>query len=320
MKDKESRQRICVFTVHIHIYWCFALRQTKRSVELTLRRHLILMNEKRSRQQLSPSSPDINSQSKKQHCANMPADMSINQLYEFLTQKFEGLEQQFDSKIENLATKQDLKQYADEVQALKQSNQNIEATLTEMKEERDQFRRKIEQMDRIMRNKNIVIKGLKFNGNINNAVKEFLATKMQISANIEIDSVQRIANKNNDESTVLVKFSKEEHVHLVFANIKKLAGSNVSIDRDYSIETRRQMQMLLGARRIIKSKLVDRCDKSIKVKVIGNRMFINGQHFFINEGQLRCEGEMGFVKLNLIFKAKFDKDSFTTFDRNGMGH
>lgn len=138
----------------------------------------------------------------------MSSDMSMNELYELLTKKFEGLEQKLDSKIENLATKQDLKRYSDEVQELKKSNQNIEASMAVMQEERNDFRKRLEQMDRVLRCRNVVIKGIQHNGNINNAVKQLLTSKWQIQTEVAVDDIRIISNKNNKEAMVLVKFTK----------------------------------------------------------------------------------------------------------------
>lgn len=104
----------------------------------------------------------------------------------------------------------------------------------------------------------------------------------------------------------------------MFAKVNILAGSNVYIERDYSLETRKKMRLLLSIRRIIRSKLVDNNDKAIRIKVMGNRMDINRHQFSVADGQLMCGNEMGVVKLNSIFKADFDENSFIHLNRSGV--
>lgn len=53
----------------------------------------------------------------------MPAEMSMRELVEVLTE----------TKIENLATKADLKMYAEDVQSLKEFNETIKVTLEDLK-------------------------------------------------------------------------------------------------------------------------------------------------------------------------------------------
>lgn len=271
------------------------------------------MNEKRSRQELSPaSSPESAIITKKQNIGNMPADMSVKELSEMLAAKIDGLEVKLDGKIENLATKDDLRMFADEVQNLKESNETIKATLVELKADRDGYKTKFEQIERMIRRKNVIIKRCNLNGNVREAVNQLFNSKMQIQ--VDIDEVQVIGHRNGTANTVLVKFVREESVNRVFSEIRKLAGSGVIIERDYSEDVRKRMDMLLKVRKVVKSKLVEKRDKDKMIKVIGDRMMIENQRFHWQDGQLWCGTQLGYAKLNSIFKCQFNEFSFNLVD------
>lgn len=138
------------------------------------------MSEKRNRQQLSPSSPNSEAISKKQHCtimATQAADFTIKQLFDSLSLKIDGLDAKLDNKIQNLATKEDLLHYADDVQVIKESNEAIKSTLEELKMDREMYRKKFEHLDQASRAKNIIIKGITSGTNIYTTVNDLFAKK-----------------------------------------------------------------------------------------------------------------------------------------------
>lgn len=272
------------------------------------------MNDKRGRQLLSPPSPGTESIHKKQNCGKMPADMSVRELSEMLSAKIDGLELKMDRKIENLATKQDLKMFAEDVQMLKDSNEAIKVTLAELTSERDDYRQKFEQMDRNMRRKNIIIKGLIYNGNVNNAVKDLFASKMKIDEPIDVDEARLIGRKTGQHSVILVRLMREETIRRIFSNIKNLVGAGIIIERDFTADMRQRMGFLLKVKRVIRSKLVEKRDKEKVIKVFGDRLVIDKQQFNWHDGNLWCGTKLGFNQLNSIFTCKFDEFSFNCLD------
>lgn len=282
------------------------------------------MSDKRNRNHLSPTSPE-EKVVKRQNClTSMPADMSVKELADMLTKKIDCLETNIEAKInkkmENLATKSDLQQYADEVKLLRDSNEIVKATLEDIKKEKVQLHKHIELMDRQIRSKNIIVKGTVDGNNTLQSIQNLLLQTMKINDEIEIDETKVIKKYEDGTSIVLVKFVREQSIRKVFSNIKQLAGTKWRIERDYTNATREQMNKLLVARKHIKSLLVDGNDKKIGIIVIGNRMTIRGSSFYFNnEGKLWCENKPAYVKLNSIFVYNnFNEETFDNlvYDRS----
>lgn len=273
------------------------------------------MSEKRNWQQLTPPSPQSESISKKPNRNMTSADLSVKQLTELLLTKMEGLDAKFDNKIQNLATKDDLRQYAIDVQNIKESNEAIKVTLAELKTDRDTYRRKFDQLDQLMRNKNIIIKGVHANNNLSKSIKDLFAQQMNIKTEMDIDVLKIINSKNN---ILLVKFTKEDSVAQIFRNIKNLAGTGIIIERDYPLEIRMKTKKLLKIRKMIKTNLTDRQDKAIVIKVFGDRMFINNHQFQWNDCKLWYGAVPAIIKLNTIFKYQFDDSFFNEIDYDEM--
>lgn len=242
----------------------------------------------------------------------MPADMSVKDMFQMIAAKIDGFEDKLNCKFEGLATKEDLQKYSEDVKHLQKSNEVISATLEELKSDRDEYKRKFEQMERLMRSKNIIIKRYKYTGNVWEAVKQLLNNRMQIQA--EIDEVKVIGQTAGKAGIIMVKFRRDESVSKVFGAIRKLTGTGVIIERDFSEATRKKIEALLKVKKYIKTMLMEKKDKEKAIKVIGDNMMIEQHRFQWHDGKLWCGTEMGYLKLNEIFKCKFDELSFNFTD------
>lgn len=276
------------------------------------------MTDKRTFEQLSPPSPEIVC-SKKKNYNNTTTNMSMKEFQDFISLKIDALSNKIDEKVENLATKQDLKIFSEDIESLKLNNEEIMITLKNLGEDRDSFKKKFEQIDREMRRKNVIIRGVNFNrNNLYEELRNFFTNKMGINDQMEINELKVLKGRGQSAETVLIQFAKTESVVKIFQNIRKLTGNNLSIERDYSAEIRKKMSKLLKIKKFFKKNLADKKDKEKIIKVFGDRMVIEKSNFFWENGQLWCENELGYIKLNSIFAYQCNENSFDFVDEEDM--
>lgn len=245
--------------------------------------------------------------------------MAMKELQDFLSSKIDALSNKLDEKIENLATKQDLKIFSEDIESLKVNNEEIMATLNKLKDDRDTFKKKFDQIDREMRRKNVIIRGVKFNrNNLYEEVRNFFTLKMGLNDEMDINELKVLKGKGQRAEVVLVQFMRAESVTQIFQNIRKLTENGLSIERDYSPDIRKKMAKLLKIKKFLKNNFTAKKDKEKVIKVFGDRMNIEKSQFFWENGQLICENELGYIKLNSIFAYQCNENSFDFVDDEEM--
>lgn len=168
-----------------------------------------------------------------------------------------------DAKLECVVKKEDLVPISTEIQQLRNENNRLQKELQVVKS-------RLEIVDKASRRNNIVVSGFKssFVPEILNEFKEICATTLKVSVNIV--EARRIAS---GKSLLLVLNSPLE-VNDIIAVRRRLAGTNIYIDKDFTAEERSNRYFL---RQIGKS--VKKADKHAKVRQGDHRVFINDKPF-----------------------------------------
>lgn len=282
------------------------------------------MSEKRSRNQLSPQEnkePESKSQKFKmgEHEAIRQMFNDINSKMDYMHKSFDEKMQTlvtgFDEKMQTLVTRQDIQAYHEEVNMVKVDTSEIKKTLTDIRKEMVEDKKKIQFMERTLREKNIIVKGPFSLGNKSQEIRDLFSNKLKISMELEIDEIIEIGKKGDKFAMVLVQFLRRSSVQVVFDRTKLLAGTEWRIERDYSPEVRKQMKSLLKIKKAIVENIVAPNDKKIRIKVNGEQMKISNNKFYLRDNYLMCGAEPGYMKLNEIFSnCNFNACSFSNLE------
>ncbi|KAK4876337.1 hypothetical protein RN001_012759 [Aquatica leii] len=157
--------------------------------------------------------------------------------------KIEEMFQRIEENMNQMNTKLDT--LVSEMKQVKEENVKLKAQILAQE-------RKIINLEREVRKKNIIIKGVTNEENENeNELRAKLQTIIQkIGMNIGIkadtDQARRIGGYNKDKKRPIhVKLTKESTKLAILQNAKKLKGSDIWIDQDYTKETQEERRRLI---------------------------------------------------------------------------
>lgn len=153
-----------------------------------------------------------------------------------------------------------------EIVLLKEENEKLK-TENETKNDR------IKRIEREMRAKNAVINGILEDNDemdLNESIRQIIIDKLEIDCKKEdIESVRRIGIKGQYSRPIHVKFQNESVRNNIMKNKKKLKGSNIYIDEDYTQEIREERKIL---REVLKKEKQEGKNAYIKYnKLISNK-------------------------------------------------
>lgn len=284
------------------------------------------MTEKRDRSKLSPLSqnqgPDTKSQKREN---NDMSDKELVRMFQELNAKMDlvktsldakmdEVQANIDAKIGNLVTRQDLQVFREEFNSVKEDTLTVKSSVVDIQKEMKTDKKKIEFLERALREKNIVIRGPIRANNVESDIKNLFVEVLKITSEMVIDEIITIGKSDGPLMKVLVKFVKSSSTKQIFKNVKLLAKTKWQIERDYPQEIRQKTSILLKVKKHIRSKLADEKDKKVVIKIIGDRMTINREIFVWRDGGLWSGEEQGYKKLNKIFVYNFNACFFDNLD------
>lgn len=202
-------------------------------------------------------------------------------------------------EINKLATKVELNSLRQDVEGWKNS---VEKSIEKLQYNDNELRRKLDFYEKNDRRRNLIIKGIDAKSTqqeIMDETKIFLSVKMKISDVRAVVYVKKIKEVGN-RMIVLARLESETLVREVLKNTKELAGTYFSVDRDLTVEERAIKRNLLN----IKGNILQ-VDKSRRIKVRNNKLFIGDAEFNWKDNQLWFKEEMGLTVLNKMFNNKF---------------
>lgn len=202
-----------------------------------------------------------------------------------------------ESALANVATKENVNQFKDEMVALQMENK-------EMKRELNRLRAHIEYMDRESRQKKLIVRGLRDTTNVREAIKEVLETKLKVENPISIAKTTKIGS-GGGKMSVMVECLSYNDTWQVLGKCRNLVGTTISIDRDLSVDEREQRRKLVFVK-----KEIEKIDSSKKITVRGNKMKIDKFYFSWKNDNFVCGTEEGIRKLNQLYGKDFSRITF----------
>ncbi|KAK4874587.1 hypothetical protein RN001_013947 [Aquatica leii] len=186
---------------------------------------------------------------------------------EEMFQRIEGNMNQMNTKLDTLVS---------EMKLVKEENVKLKAQILEQEG-------KIINLEREVRKKNIVIKGVTDEENENeNELRAKLQTIIQkISMNIDIkadtDQARRIGGYSKDKKRPIhVKLTKESTKLAILQNAKKLKESDIWIDQDYTKKTQEERRRLIP-------QLKEARKKGFKAQLKFNMLIVNDQIYKVED-------------------------------------
>lgn len=179
-------------------------------------------------------------------------------------------------KQDVICVKNDLGVFKDEVVLLKEQNAILASKL-------EKSSNQISHLERDARAHNLIFYNVTATANVYQSILDICRTVLKVSEPISI--TRSIVLKNHRSTgvlTVLVKFETVGMVYKILGGTKNLKNSStrIGISRDLSEGERKIKSSLLSIRKLINEK-----DTSIKVKVVGKRMFVDNEMLIFNEKQ-----------------------------------
>lgn len=173
-----------------------------------------------------------------------------------------------------------------EVKQLKEENETL-------KQHVDRQEERMERLERELRVKNIIVKGVEDSENEDEQeVKQKVERLMseigtEVDKDVDIDIVRRIGKFEKDRRRpILVKFTREGTKLAILKNAKNLKGTNVWIDEDYSKRTQNERKALIP-------KLREAREKGHRAHIRYNKLVINGAVWREKEGEKDTERAAG---------------------------
>lgn len=242
----------------------------------------------------SPPNPSSIPSAKRPKSETSPVTSLNDVLY-----AIKAMEQNFQGKLSNLATKDDvndIKQQLGSVSQkmceLEEENKALKEEIKILKADREADRRELRNLSENIRNKNVVVKGL----NLEMANKDNLGTFLQEKLELPEAKVRetRIIFRGKNNVGVVAEFKCSKVASEVLKNSKKLAGSSVFIERDLCEEKRTRKRVLLQIKKTLST-----IDRSKKVFVHNDSLNVCGKWMnFDSDNVLKCGGApaLGMLK------------------------
>lgn len=154
----------------------------------------------------------------------------------------------------------------------------------------------------------MIIKGLEKCNNPTDAVKKLCNDTLQAN-NIQIASARTIFERNGKVG-VAVEFQTEENVFSIFRNVKKIANTTITIERNLTSDKQLDKRVLLKLKKDLRN-----ADREIKVLVRDDRIKIGDQWLSWNDQkELMCGNRSAKEVLQALYGDKLNLINFSYHD------
>lgn len=195
---------------------------------------------------------------------------------------------------------------ANEVRSLRTENQEMKKEICVIKEESNSRLKEMERLEDQIKRKNIIIKGLPSSNSPNMAVTTLCTSTLHIDPqDIKIRSTRKIFDRNN-KMGVIAELDTEEEVYKVLRTTNKLAGTQISIEKDLNSNKQEQKKVMLQLKREI-----GKTETTQKLTVRDERLRIGNKWFHWDHNQkLACGRENGVAEMEQIYGKRLDNIDF----------
>lgn len=213
-----------------------------------------------------------------------------------MSKLLEALRETIKEEIGNFATRNEFDTLKTDVKALKD---DTNASIKQITDSEQKLEKRIDRLEKIVRMKNIIIKGLPIaqsSDSVEKLTKDLITSTLGIDADKDFEKIVKLSEKGN-QMMVLVTFKTVETINEIFAKAKKLKGTHIFISRDLS-ETEREVQRFLQR---IRSNILS-VDRTKKIQLKNNRkLVIDGQEYSWKDGKLWAGKEDGITAIRVQY-------------------
>lgn len=233
------------------------------------------------RSKRSRSSPEscVNPNNKKNPVKNknMTSGYSQDNSQINMNQLMESMSQLLDSKLSNLASKEDIRFLVNEINVLKKENAQLKAELLAIKKNNLNTQNHVDQLDNKNRRNNLIFKGIKYNSEENNfskVISDFCDEVLQVQLDQDFLYAFPLGRATAPNRPILVSFMRYKDKSLIMNSLKRLRKTGFVIHQDYGERTRIRRSKLLLIRKEIR-----RLNNNINVNVRGDHLIILNKRF-----------------------------------------
>lgn len=227
------------------------------------------LDNKRKASELSPTQLPENSKVSRMEDNRKVCDMKVKDLklvIEDLTKKI--IKDMFE-QVQLLTT---------EVAKLQIDNTELRKEVQALRVESDMRRRDMIAVEDQVKRKNVIVKGLPSNNSPRDEFSNLCTNRLNLNNQaINIRAVRKIFDRNN-KMGIVAELNSEAEVYELLKNSSKLAGTQITIERDLNREKQIQKKVMLQVK-----KDVLQADRSQRVTVRDEKMRIAGRWFYWNQ-------------------------------------
>lgn len=224
-------------------------------------------------------------------------DMSVDDLKAVIEEVSKKIVKDIFEQVQLLTT---------DVAKLRNDNTELKKELRLLKEESDLRRRNMLAVEDQLKRKNVIVKGLPSNSSPKEEFRKLCSQTLNLNDHaVTIRSVKKIYDRNN-KMGLIAELNSEEEVYEIFRKTNKLAGTQISIEKDLNSEKQVQKKVMLQLKKDILQ-----ADRSQRVMVRDERMKIAEKWFYWNYDKQFTSGQTngipvveqiyGNVRLNVSF-------------------
>lgn len=194
------------------------------------------------------------------------------------------LDSKLDSQFKKLASKEDVNNLKSYIERLLEENKSLKLCVDKLQEKNKNLEQRIEYLEHIHRKNNLVFIGL---NDSNETGRKLISQFCYDNLGIEIlpDEIERVIKiKIPNKETYLhrVTFCNNQTVEKILGNSKKLKGTQVYINKDYTFTIRRKRRMLFRCRQEMLQK-----DNSKKIFIRNDTLFVDNKQYYWDE-EAKC--------------------------------
>lgn len=201
-----------------------------------------------------------------------------------------------------------------DVENLKEQNNQLKQEVEDLKVDKDVDRRRISQLEKQIKSKNLILKGLNAKSSVNSVVNKIYFDKLKLPKSVKIRYTKKLYERN-DKMAVLAELDSSQSVQSALQNAKKLAGTSIYVERDLTQEKQKDKRVMLQLKKDIVA-----VSKSHRIAVISDRIRVKDKWFRWNkEKKLVCGQEEADCAIKDLYPDVYDKINFnynTLFEKS----